>query len=176
MLEHWPKLSPHKRLGEWCCFCFFICKFQLPGCLIFHTTNASAIVEIEVIVDKGSWLYVHLLYIYTVFRSLDLFFRWLFSFRPFTNSAMVNHYGITIRWIFVYPFSKGKHPANPLGYHHGASLFQEKLPRRWSVEHFRWRGIFFDDLPLSNLLSFRSFSIDIFIQPLPSRWSNAVRA
>ena len=72
MLEHFTPL-PQKKVGEWCCFCFFkvsmrrnklICKFQLPGCLIFHTTNASAIVEIEVIVDKGSWLYVHI-YIYT---------------------------------------------------------------------------------------------------------------
>ena len=51
---------------------------------MFHTTNASAIVEIEVIVDKGSWLYVQIymyIYIYilidmpSVFRSLDLFFR-----------------------------------------------------------------------------------------------------
>lgn len=147
MLEHFTPL-PQKQ-GWWMMLLLFfqgatrrnklICKFQLPGCLIFHTTNASAIVEIEVIVDKGSWLYVQIyIYIHTVdmpsvYRSLDLFFRWLFSFLPFTKSTMVNHYGSTICKSKENIFMKSTPQTPGIPPWSVSFSFQEKLPRRPSA-------------------------------------------
>ena len=117
------------------------------------------------------------IYIYidmpSVFRSLDFFFRWLFSFLPFTKSTMVNHYGSTICKSKENIFMKST--PTPLGYHHGASVFRSRKSYQGAlcVEQFRWclagGGIFFPWPSTKQPVELPAVLIEIFIQPFTSR-------
>lgn len=158
-----------------------ICKFQLPGCLIFHTTNASAIVEIEVIVDKGSWLYVQI-YIYTYCRYAQCIQKLGFVFQvTFQFSTIYEVYYGKPLWKHHLQIQgkhlHEKHPANPWDTTMERQFFVPgkvtKAP--FCVEQFRWclagGGYFFHDLPLSNLLSFRPFKQKSLSNPYhPGGW------